>query len=68
MHIKSLLSSSHAGRTRQDAGAGVIVLLMMALVFVPIMTAHAVLAWQERLADIGPRHLAAIINMIFPGF
>ncbi len=68
MYIKSLFSSSRGDRARQDAGAGVIVLLMMALVFVPIMATHAALAWQERLADIGPQQLAAIVNMIVPAF
>lgn len=68
MNIKSLFSSSRAERARQESGAGVIVLLMMALVFVPIMGVHAALAWQEQLADIGPQQIAAIVNMIVPAY
>ena len=67
MNFKSLLSfrSARATGARDDSAAGAIVLLMMALVFVPIILAHAVVIWQDQLAGIGPQQLAAIVNMLF---
>lgn len=58
---------SRNGRGEQSS-AGIIVFLMMALVFVPIIAIHAVLAWPERLSGFGPQQLAAVVNMIFPVF
>jgi hypothetical protein len=59
------------GRSRnaaESSSAGVIVLLMMALVFLPIIAVHAVVAWHQQLAALAPRELAAIVNMVLPVF
>lgn len=60
-----------SGRSRDAAehsSAGAIVFLMMALVFLPIIAVHAVMAWHDQLAALAPRELAAIVNMVLPVF
>jgi hypothetical protein len=68
MIFKSLLSfrSSRANVRESDTDAGIIVVLMMALVFVPIIAAHAAVVWKDQLADIGPQQLATMISAIIP--
>ena len=70
MHIKSLFSFRNgvSRSAAHESGAGIIVFLMMALVFVPIIAAHAAMLWQEGLADIAQPQIAAIVNMIVPAF
>ena len=65
MIFKSLQRSPDA---REHSSAGVIVLLMMALVFVPIIGAHAAMIWHDELAALGSGRLAAIVNMVLPVF
>ena len=48
-----------------QTSAGVIVFLMMALVFVPIMAAHVAMAWGGAA---GPQQLAALVNAILLAF
>jgi hypothetical protein len=64
MNSKSLQRSRDA---REHSSAGVIVLLMMALVFVPIMGAHAVMIWHDQLAG-APQQLASIVSMALSAF
>jgi tetrahydromethanopterin S-methyltransferase subunit D len=64
MIFKSLQRSPDA---RENSSAGVIVLLMMALVFVPIIGAHAAMIWHNELA-LGTGRLAAIVNLVLPVF
>ena len=68
MIFKSLLSfrRARADVREADTDAGIIVVLMMALVFVPIIAAHAAVIWQDQLADIGPQQLATMISAIIP--
>lgn len=70
MTFKSLFSfrQSVVRSTRSDNDAGAIVFLMMALVFVPIILAHAAVAWQDQIGQIGTHPLAAIINMLVSVF
>jgi hypothetical protein len=63
MIFKSLKS-----RRGENASASVIVFLMMALVFVPVMAAHVAVVWQDQLPSVGPQQLAAIVNAILPAF
>lgn len=63
MTFKSFFSFRHS-RDNADSDAGVIVFLMMALVFVPIVGAHAAVQWQDQLSHIGTQQLAAIVNMV----
>ena len=58
MNSKSL----HRPRDARDSSAGVIVLLMMALVFLPIIAAHAAMVWKDQLAE-APHQLAIILGM-----
>ncbi len=51
-----------------NASAGGIVVLMMALVFVPIIAAHAAMAWWHEIAEIAPRQLAAVVNLALSAF
>jgi hypothetical protein len=39
---------------------------MMALVFVPVIGAHAAMVWHNELAELGSERLAAIVNMVLP--
>jgi hypothetical protein len=52
---------------REQSSAGAIVFLMMALVFIPIIAVHAVMAWQDQLA-MAPQQLAAIVNFALSAF
>lgn len=63
MNFKSFQRSRDA---REHSSAGAIVLLMMALVFVPIIGAHAAMVWQDELSALGSGRLAAIVNMVLP--
>jgi hypothetical protein len=46
-----------------------IVFLMMALVFVPIMAAHAAMIWHDQLSALaGPQQLATIVGRFFTVF
>lgn len=63
MTFKSLLNFRRT-RERADTDAGMIVFLMMALVFVPIIAAHAAVQWQDQAAQIGAQQLASIVNML----
>lgn len=53
-------------RARADNGAATIVVLMMSLVFVPIVLAHAVTLYKGNIQDIGPQQLAAIVQLFVP--
>ena len=69
MTFKSLFTFRKAAvQGGQHDDAGMIVILMMALVFVPIIVAHAAMLWQDSLADIAQPQIAAIVNMIVPAF
>ena len=63
MIFKSLFSFHHAGE-RGDSDAGMIVFLMMALVFVPILGAHAAVQWHGQIGHLGTHQFAAIVNML----
>jgi hypothetical protein len=66
-----IFKSFFTARKRRDRGegdAGLIVFLMMALVFVPIIAAHAAVAFHEQLAGVAPQQLAAIVQLILPRF
>jgi hypothetical protein len=52
---------------REQSSAGAIVFLMMALVFIPIIAVHAVMAWHEHLTT-APQQLAAIVNFALSAF
>jgi hypothetical protein len=65
MIFKSLQRSRDA---REHSSAGVIVLLMMTLVFVPIIGAHAAMIWHDELAALDPERLAAIVSNMLPAF
>jgi hypothetical protein len=52
---------------REQSSAGAIVFLMMALVFIPIIAVHAVMAWHEQLTT-APQQLAAIVNFALSAF
>lgn len=58
----SLKAGSEPRRDRSDAG--IIVFLMMALVFVPILAAHAAMAYSS----LAPQQLAAIVSSVLPAF
>ncbi len=62
MTFKSQLPSRN--QRGDQTSAGVIVFLMMALVFVPIIAIHVLMAWRDQLADYAPQQLAAIVNAI----
>lgn len=67
MTFKSLFAYHRAREradNRVDTNAGMIVFLMMALVFVPIMAAHAAVQWQDQAGPIGAQKLASIVNML----
>lgn len=66
MNFKSLLNFRLSGnqRVRSESDAGMIVFLMMALVFLPIMAAHAAVVWHDAIGQIGTHQLAAITNML----
>lgn len=66
MNHKSLLQFrfSRKNSIGSDTNAGMIVFLMMALVFVPIMAAHAAMLWHDAIGQIGTNQLAAITNML----
>jgi hypothetical protein len=64
MNSRSLQRSREG---RDHSSAGVIVFLMMALVFVPIMAAHAAMAWKDQLAE-APQQLATILGMALAVF
>jgi hypothetical protein len=65
MIFKSLQRSRDA---RENSSAGAIVFIMMALVFVPIIGAHAAMVWHNELAELSSERLAAIVNMVLPVF
>ncbi len=64
MNSKSL-QRSHAPR---ESSAGVIVFLMMALVFVPVIAAHAAMVWQDQLGTLAPPQLAAYVDLALSVF
>ena len=70
MHIKSLFSFRNgvSRSAAHESGAGIIVFLMMALVFVPIIAAHAAMLWQAGRADIALPQIAGIVNLIVRAF
>ncbi len=51
---------------RRDTGAVAIVVMMMALVFVPIAVAHIAAAYQGSLADFGSGQIAGFVHMLMP--
>lgn len=51
---------------QRDTGAAVIVVMMMALVFVPIAAAHVAAAYQGGLADLGTGQIAGFVHMLMP--
>lgn len=53
----------HRNTRGTQSSVGAIVFLMMALVFVPIMAIHLVMAWPDRLGS-APQQLAAVVNAI----
>lgn len=67
MTLKSLFTprSAAAGKASADSGAGGIVILMMALVFVPVVAAHAVVLWQDQF---GAQQIAAIVSVLLRTF
>ena len=67
MISKSLLffRKTHGSSRGERSDAGTIVLLMMALVFVPIITAHMVLAWH---GDLPLQQLSSMMHALFPAF
>lgn len=67
MNFKSLFYFRQPGE-RAGSDAGMIVFLMMALVFVPIMGAHAAMQWHDQIGHIGINQLAAIVNMLISLF
>ena len=56
---------SRKARGRDESGAGIIVFLMMALVFVPIVTVHAAMLWR---GPPGFEQLAAMMDALFARF
>lgn len=66
MTFKSQLPS--LSERADQSSAGIIVFLMMALVFVPIISIHVALAWHDQITARAPQQLAAIVNMIFQPF
>lgn len=64
--IKSLFTLRKAAvQGGQDNDAGMIVILMMALVFVPVVIAHAAVMWPVT-AD--PQHLAGMFSALLKIF
>lgn len=59
----SLRKTRAADRGQQD-DAGTIVILMMALVFVPVAVAHAAVMWP----GVGAQQIAGIVNVLFRTF
>ena len=71
MIFKSLFSlrNSRGRDARNDSDAGMIVFVMMALVFVPIIAAHAAMIWRDQLSALaGPQQLATIVGRFFTVF
>ena len=62
MNVKSLLSFRKSGHS-DDSAAGIIVFLMLALVFVPILGAHAAVQWNDQLSH-GTHQLASMASLI----
>jgi hypothetical protein len=65
MNSKSFLPSQDAP---EQSAVGVIVFLMMALVFVPVIAAHAVMIWHDQLTALAPPQLAAFMNLALSVF
>jgi hypothetical protein len=66
MTFKSLFTfRKAAAQGGQSDDAGVIVILMMALVFVPIVIAHAAVMWPDAP---GTHQLAGLFNVILKTF
>ena len=62
-------SRKSAVTSRGDqSSAGGIVVLMMALVFLPVITVHLAVAWHEQLAGVDPLQLAATVGNLLPAF
>jgi len=67
MTFKSLFAphNAPADRVSADSGAGGIVILMMAVVFIPIVAAHAAVVLEDQF---GARQLAAMVNILLRTF
>ena len=66
MIFKSLFTSRNAAAEGgQSDDVGIIVILMMALVFVPVVAAHAASAWP---ADADPQQLAGMFSALLKIF
>jgi hypothetical protein len=62
-------SRKSAAKTRgEQSSAGGIVVLMMALVFVPVIAVHVAVAWHDQLAGVDPMQLAATVGELLPAF
>ena len=62
-------SRNSAVKSRGDQShAGGIVVLMMALVFVPVIAVHVAVAWHDQLAGVDPLRLAATVGDFLPAF
>ncbi len=57
--------NASAGSGQSDSDAGGIVFLMMAVVFLPIILAHAAVMWPSGL---GAQQLAAAVNVLLKTF
>jgi len=64
MNVPTSIVRNRNGQTK-SSGAGVIVLLMMALVFVPIFAIHAAMIWQT--TETG-QELASLVGSFMPNF
>jgi len=64
MNSKYLQRSSAS----RESSAGVIVFLMMALVFVPVIAAHAAMVWKDQLWELAPPQLTAFVNLALSVF
>lgn len=64
MNVPTSIVRNRNGQTK-SSGAGVIVLLMMALVFVPIFAIHAAMIWQTTATG---QELASLVGSFLPNF
>lgn len=65
MTFKSLFSPRKVSPAGTSGDAGMIVILMMALVFVPIVAAHAASMWH---GELGTQQLAGVFNVLLRAF
>ena len=62
-------SRNSAAKARgEHSSAGGIVILMMALVFVPVIAVHVAVAWHDQLAGVDPMQLAVKVGDLLPAF